>query len=98
MKESKTVSADISFKVQLATTTNKLKTSPENFKGLKNVEFYEAGGLFRYTYGNEKTWDAANKLQQKAKESGFNDAFIVAFQGEKRIAVGQAVRLLKQDK
>lgn len=88
-------SNEIIFKVQLATTTNKISTSPSNFKGLDGVEYYEAGGLFRYTYGAEKSWEAANKLQIKVKESGFEDAFVIAFHNEKRIAVGEAVRLLK---
>lgn len=86
------------FKVQIATTTNKVKTIPENFKGLEGVEFYEVRGLYRYTFGKEKTWDAANALQQKAQEQGYQDAFVVAFHNGKRIAVGEAVKLLKQDK
>ena len=86
------------FKVQLATTTKKIKTTPENFKGLEDISVYEAGGLYRYTYGEEETWELANELQQKVKESGFNDAFVVAFHNGKRIAVGEAVKLLKKDK
>lgn len=86
------------FKVQIATSTNDVKPIPENFKGLEDVEFYEAGGLFRYTYGSEKTWEAANELQKKVKESGYEDSFVVAFHNGKRIAVGEAVKLLKEDK
>jgi len=85
------------FKIQLATTTNKLETTPQNFKGLDNVDYYKAGGLYRYTYGKEDTWESANQLQKKVKESGFNDAFVVAFHNGKRIAVGEAVKLLKRD-
>lgn len=85
------------FKIQLATTTNKLKPLPKNFKGLEGVDVYEAGGLYRYTYGKEKSWESANKLQEKVKESGFQDAFIVAFNNGKRIAVGEAVKLLERD-
>jgi N-acetylmuramoyl-L-alanine amidase len=85
------------FKVQIATTTKKIKTLPENFKGLDSIDFYEAGGTYRYTYGNERDWSNANKLQQKAKQAGFKDAFVVAFNNGKRIAVGEAVKLLKQD-
>jgi N-acetylmuramoyl-L-alanine amidase len=89
---------ELVFKVQLATTANKIATDPSNFKGLEGVSYYEAGGLFRYTYGAEKTWEAANRLQEKVKESGFEDAFVIAFYNGKRIAVGEAVKLLKQDK
>jgi N-acetylmuramoyl-L-alanine amidase len=86
------------FKVQLATTANKVKTVPENFNGLEGVEYYEAGGLFRYTYGSEKTWKEANLLQQKVKDNGYDDSFVVAFHNGKRIAVGEAVKLLRTDK
>ena len=85
------------FKVQLATTTTKIETSPENFKGLNQVECYEAGGLFRYTYGQSSDWESANNLEEEAKASGYEDAFIVAFFNNKRIGVGEAVKLLKQD-
>tara|TARA_B100000965_G_C19564952_1_gene746375 strand:+ start:417 stop:1811 length:1395 start_codon:yes stop_codon:yes gene_type:complete len=83
------------FKVQLATTTNKIDPEPSNFKGLQGVSYYEAGGLYRYTYGEESSWTEASKLQDQAREHGFNDAFIIAFYEGKRIAVGEAVKLLK---
>ena len=75
-----------------------MKTTPENFNGLKGVSYYEAGGLYRYTYGEEDDWESANRLQQKVKESGFEDSFVVAFHNGKRIAVGEAVKLLRKDK
>lgn len=84
------------FKVQISTTTEKVDPLPSNFKGLKNVDYYEAGGLFRYTYGNESNWESANKLQQEVRKSGFEDAFVIAFHNGKRIAVGEAVKLLKR--
>ena len=36
---------ELVFKVQLATTTTKISTTPSNFKGLEGVDYYEAGGL-----------------------------------------------------
>lgn len=84
------------FKVQLATNSKKVEPSPENFKGLEKVSYYEAGGLFRYTIGSERTWESASKIQEQVRASGFEDAFIIAFNNGKRIAVGEAVKLLKQ--
>jgi len=86
---------ELVFKVQLATATKKIKTIPKNFNGLEGVEYYEAGGLYRYTYGGENSWESASKLQEEVKSTGFEDAFIIAFYKGKRIAVGEAVRLLK---
>lgn len=85
------------FKVQLVTSSQKVDPDESNFNGLKGVTFYEAGGLFRYTYGEKSSWEEANKLQSEAKSKGFDDAFIVAFYEGKRIGVGEAVKLLKQD-
>lgn len=84
------------FKVQLSTNSKKIDPSPDNFKGIKNVSYYEAGGLFRYTVGSERTWESATKIQEMARSKGFEDAFIVAFNDGERIAVGEAVKLLKQ--
>src|SRR5690606_4741874 len=67
------------FKVQIATSSQKKELTPENFNGIEDVTYYEAGGIYRYTVGNEKNIEAANILQLKLKEKGFTDAFIVAF-------------------
>lgn len=87
----------IVFKVQLASTTKKVDLKPSNFKGLEGIGMYEAGGMYRYTFGSEDSWESANELQQKAIDAGFTDAFVVAFNNGKRIAVGEAVKLLKKD-
>lgn len=97
-KEERVNEEGLLFKVQIATFASEVNASPENFKGLEDVSFYEAGGLYRYTYGSVKTWDAANELQKKVRDSGYEDAFVVAFHNGKRIAVGEAVKLLKEDK
>lgn len=85
------------FKVQLATSSKKISTEPKNFNGLTGVEYYEAGGLYRYTIGSENSWEAAAKLQDSVKSKGFEDAFVVAFLNGRRIAVGEAVKLLNKN-
>lgn len=84
------------FKVQIATSSQKKELIPENFNGVENVSYYEAGGIYRYTVGNEKSIDQANILQLKLKEKGFTDAFIVAFNDGKRIALSEALKLSKE--
>ena len=82
------------FKVQIATSSTKIDLSPSNFKGLNNVEVYEAGGLFRYTYGNSSKMEEATILQENVRKSGYKDAFIVAFLNGTRISVGEANKLI----
>lgn len=84
------------FKVQLATSAVKIDLNPENFKGLKEVEVYEAGGLFRYTCGRLSTMDEAVVKQEEVRMAGYKDAFIVAFLNGNRISVGEANKLLNE--
>lgn len=81
------------FKVQIATSSQKKELIPENFNGIEAVSYYEAGGIYRYTVGNEKSIEAANILQLKLKEKGFTDAFIVAFNNGKRISLSEALNM-----
>jgi len=81
------------FKIQIATSSVKTELKPENFNGLEGVTLYEAGGLYRYTYGNEKSMNDANRLQLQLKEKGFKDAFIVAFKDGIRIPISEAIKL-----
>ena len=86
----------LKFKVQLTTSATKIKTDPDNFKGMENVEIYEAGGLFRYTYGSTSTWDEAVVIRKEVRTIGYTDAFIVAFLNGNRISVGEANKLLSE--
>ena len=87
------VEMGVLFKVQIATSSIKTELKPENFNGLEGVDLYEAGGLYRYTYGKEKNMNDANSLQLQLKEKGFKDAFIVAFKDGVRIPISEAIAL-----
>ena len=83
------------FKVQIATSSNKIELKPENFNGVEDVAIYEAGGLYRYTVGKESNMVDANRLQLQLRTKGFKDAFIIAFSDGKRIPVSSALNLQK---
>ncbi len=87
------VEAGVVFKIQIATSSVKTELKPQNFNGLEGVSLYEAGGLYRYTYGKEKSMGDANNLQLQLKEKGFKDAFIVAFKDGVRIPISEAIKL-----
>lgn len=88
-------SSEIVFKVQILTSTQKLKPNDAVFNGLENIEFYEAGGLYRYTFGATNNYQSAVELQEIAKQKGFKDSFIVAFKNGKRISLADAFSELK---
>ena len=93
--KTETEAEGVVFKVQLATSSKKLELLPQNFKGIKNVEIYKAGGLYRYLVGKESNMTSANSLQLQVRNKGYKDAFIIAFSKGERISISQALKLQK---
>ena len=77
----------INFKVQLAAGTNKLETTPSNFKGLKNVERIKVGAIYKYYIGNSNDYNEIETLRLMAKDKGYKSAFIVAFKNNEQIDI-----------
>ena len=78
------VSSSKIYKVQIATSSKKIATLPENFNGLKDVEVYLSGKFYKYTYGDCKNSECiANKLKE-AQNAGFSTAFTVVFENSRR--------------
>jgi len=73
------------FKVQLATSSTKISTEPQNFNGLKGVEVYLSGKFYKYTYGICKQKSEASKYLQEAIDAGYDTAFIVSFDDGRRL-------------
>jgi len=82
------------FKVQFLASKSLLSTSDPQFKGLKNTDHYFHNGLYKYTYGNEDTPEAANALVKELSGKGFKGCFVVAFRNNERIDVEEAKKLL----
>ena len=73
------------YKVQLATSSSKILTVPENFNGLKDVEVYLSGKFYKYTYGNCVSQKSAGIKLEEAKKAGYTTAFIIPFENGKRL-------------
>ncbi len=84
----------ILFKVQLIALKDK-QLSTRNFKeqySVKDpVEMEERNGFHVYSSGNFKTYEDAMTHQSKMRQSGFPDAFIVAYRAGKRISLKEAL-------
>lgn len=84
----------VKFMVQFMAMPEKIPFSDSRFKGLPNVNRFHENGLWKYTAGNESTLDDAKKLLKTVKEK-YPDAFVIAFDGDEKIPVGEAVKRMK---
>lgn len=83
------------FRVQIASSDEPIAAESEKFKGLEDVLYYKANGIYKYTAGNFREQAPAVKLQNELRKKGFPDAFVVAFKDGKRIPVNDANKTSK---
>jgi len=83
------------FKVQIASSSNKVTTESYNFKGLNEVERIKVGSHYKYYLGKTSDYNKIKELQEKAKAKGYNSAFIVAFKGKERISIAELLKSVK---
>ena len=83
------------FKVQLLKSTMKITTSEEKWKAVEELEIAEENKEFIYRADGFETYENATAACTKLKNAGFKEAFIVAFDGKKRINVQEAILKLK---
>lgn len=74
----------IVYKIQFLTSSTEIEKGSKHFKGLYPISNYRDKGLVKYTYGVFSEWEEASKELKKIKEK-FPDAFIVTFEGGRRI-------------
>ncbi len=72
------------YRIQIATSKRKIKTTANNFKKLKDIERIKFGSLYLYYYGKTTSLIQAKKLKNKAKKIGYKDAFIKRFTTPKK--------------
>lgn len=87
---------NLRFQIQLISYSKKVEKRPANFKGLLRVEEYLSNGLYKYSAGCTKSYENAKKNLARARELGFDGAFVIAFQGKERVELSEAIRLEKK--
>lgn len=84
-------SGTIVFKVQLMASSKSISLKPENFNGLEDLSSEPYKAMFRYFYGNAKTYDKAKILKQQADAKGYTTSYIVAYKDGKKIDLKEAL-------
>jgi N-acetylmuramoyl-L-alanine amidase len=65
------------FRVQVASSKNKIATTPSSFKGYNQVKVIQDGRWYKYLVGGESSYHAALEMCQEVK-ADYPDAFVVA--------------------
>lgn len=84
-------SNNVVFKIQLFALERLLQNNHSAFKGLKNVTYYKEGSFYKYTYGESTTFDEIEKARKEISGK-FPSAYIIAFKGDKKITVSEAIK------
>lgn len=89
------ISKAIVFRVQIATKPQPLSNNQPPLSYFDKVWSYTDNGVYKYTIGETKVYAEIKKVLVSAKQK-VPDAFVVAFEGDKRITIDQALLKLGQ--
>lgn len=85
------------FKVQLLVSSRPLKKNDAQLKGLKDVDSYKEGGLWKYTLGASTDYNEIYRLRKSVLDK-FPQAFIIAFRNGEKIDASKAYQEFKLNK
>ncbi|MEM8847539.1 MAG: N-acetylmuramoyl-L-alanine amidase [Bacteroidota bacterium] len=92
IKPPTTASGDLVFKVQLMASSKTIPLTKANFNGLDILSKEPFKNLYRYMYGNAKTYDEAKQLKTQADAKGYSTSYIVAYKKGVRVPLKEALK------
>lgn len=85
----------IQFRVQLAASPTLLNTSGSKWQNLPYlIQVIQEENLYKYQVSKLASFADASTAKEQLAKAGFTDAFIVAYDGKKRIGVPEALQAL----
>ena len=75
----------IVYKVQIESRSRKLDNHSLHYKELKNVDYYEHNGQYKYTAGSFLTKKEADEYCKTVKAKGYTTAFVISFKNGIRL-------------
>ncbi len=85
------------FKVQILVSSRVLRQGDAHLKGETDCDYYQEGGMVKYTIGASENYNEIYKLRKSLLDK-FPEAFIIAFKGGQKYDVNQAIKEFKQNK
>lgn len=86
------VGSELTYKVQITSSGNRIDTNDPFFKNLKNVEVYFTNNIYKYLVGNKETYQGISEICEQVREL-FPDAFIIAFKDGEQISLDKAKKI-----
>lgn len=86
------------FKVQFVISDTKLSPNDSRIANIKEVDYYEYNGSYRYTSGNFSDKESAFARQKEIQKEGYPDAWIVCFVNGERVGMKEAEKALEKNK
>ena len=83
------------FKVQILTASTKLAANSRLLKGETDVDYYQEGGILKYTRGASADYNEIYRLRKQLLDK-FPEAFIIAFRNGEKMDVREAVQEFRQ--
>lgn len=84
------------YKIQFASFKEIVPVSDSRFKGLKNVCYNKAGTFYKYYCGETNSYNEALNYLTEVRNSGYKDAFLVAFSNGASVTVQEARKMSEQ--
>lgn len=85
------------FKVQITTSNVLINPGSPKLKGMSDVQYYKENGMFKYTVGASENPNEILRLRKTVLDK-FPEAFVIAFRGEQKINVSEAIKEYKNNK
>lgn len=93
--ESATNDNEITFKIQILTSSKPLAKNDKRLKGLKGVDYYKEKDIYKYTYGASGNYNKVLRTKRTITAK-FKDAFIIAFRDGEKMNVNEAIAEFKK--
>ncbi|MBS1646359.1 MAG: N-acetylmuramoyl-L-alanine amidase [Bacteroidetes bacterium] len=80
------------FCVQFAMSETEPNLKADKYKNIENSNYYKAGSIFKITAGSFSKPNDAIALQNKMRQEGYKDCFVIALKNGKRIDFKEAAK------
>jgi N-acetylmuramoyl-L-alanine amidase len=88
----------IVFRVQFAMSETEPDVKADKYKNIDDVWYYKAGNVFKLTSGSFTNSEDVIKHQEKMRNAGYKDAFVIALKNNQRMDFKEAVKQISSGK